>query len=207
MLISVTSARMAARNATMSSRSGSSGPTSGNCNANNSSSPISPTRRSAVARRQLPARCPYRARTAETFTRHAPHGSTEPLGSPWPAQSDREDHRPAAAEQGRRHARSSPRSSGAHRGHRRARTTRFLAGGRNATRANGSRPVGLPFDRNSGGQGPGADQRPLYTVVAAGCGWSGIAPVRSTVSATPRMLRCVCWLARVSRSVAWAAVR
>ena len=75
MLISVTSARMAARNATMSSRSGSSGLTAGNCSASNSSSPISPRRRSGVARRQLPARCSYLARTAETFTGHTTRGS------------------------------------------------------------------------------------------------------------------------------------
>ena len=57
MPISVTNSRIAASNATMSSRSGSSGCTAGNCSANNSSSPIRPRRLSGDARRQLPSKC------------------------------------------------------------------------------------------------------------------------------------------------------
>ena len=73
----------------MSSRSGSSGLTAGSCSANSSSSPIRPRRRSGVARRQLPARCSYLARTAVTFKRHAPLNRNEPPTSRSPAGRDR----------------------------------------------------------------------------------------------------------------------
>jgi hypothetical protein len=108
MLISVTNSRMAARNPTMSSRSGSSGLTAGSCSANSSSSPIRPRRRSGVARRQLPARCSYLARTAVTFKRHAPLNRNEPPTSRSPAGRDRL----SVAADG--DARSNWRSSGAH---------------------------------------------------------------------------------------------
>jgi len=68
--------------------------------------------------------------------------------------------------------------------------------------------VGDVGDHASGVTEPSLHKSPEVRQIAAApsCS-SGIAPVRSTVSATPRMLRWVCWLARVSRSEAWAAVR
>ena len=66
----------------------------------------------------------------------------------------------------------------------------FLAGGREHHQAQwGQRGFAINQDR---GDHVRAERPRSYTGVAAGCGWSGIAPVRSTVSATPRMLRCVC---------------
>ena len=57
-VISVINSRMAARKAMISARSGSSGcTTAGSCNANSSSSPSNPARRSLVARRQPAAMC------------------------------------------------------------------------------------------------------------------------------------------------------